>query len=419
MSQQNSAEWLQNIARAAGCTVDDLQARVNNALRENGQLRLEPAEPLRADPNMSWSLYKDSYCVRLRTRYPESDHPWLVGRTLDRFTLYCHLNGRRLSEITSLDIEHYVALRRKDAWRNKPIGNRTINNEINALNAVFAFAGPVCRGAGRRNLGLLTSPPFCELLPVDDPNPVVLTADQLARYIDATAYAVTPRLDGCTPQQFWLATLVLSGVTALRRKALLRVPRPDDYQLRELREIVVPPHINKTRRELRITLGRRDEVIELLASLPTRPGEPLLPWKDPEGRPMSLGHFNREMAEFQKRAGITAENRVKTKHLRSTAGTEVGDRLGDAIAKKKLGHSPGSNTFDRHYKGRRPRDVDRDASDLMADLLFRSMKGDLRALITPPTAQAEAESEAEASAIVASIIGTNAQNRPTDFLSGL
>lgn len=328
-----------------------------------------------ADPSMYWVVYKEIYCERLEVRYPGSEHPAQVRRVLDRFTRYQSLTARRLCDVVNLDVEAYVAKRRQDRWRGKPLCNRTLNNEIHILNAVFTFAGPRTTGHGRKYLGLIAAPPFVEALPEDALDPVVLTASQLERYLDATQHATTPALPGMTPPQFWLAVLVLTSITALRRKALLGIPRPDDYRLYELRELILPAHLSKVRREQRITLGRRDEVINILGSLPSKAGEPLLPWKDASGQPMTLGHFNNTMAAFQRAAGIADHERVKTKHLRSTAATEVGDLYGDAVAKKRLGHAPGSRTFDIHYKGRRPTDVDRDASDHLAELLLKTIQG--------------------------------------------
>lgn len=333
-----------------------------------------PLTQLVASPAMYWVTFKEIYCERLETRYPSSDHPPQVRRVLDRFTKYRGLVARQLDEITTLDLESYLAKRRADVWRGQPIGNRTLNNEINILNAAFAWAGPRGAGSARKNLGVLPEPPFCELLPTDDFDPRVCTEDQLSKFVAATRHARSPELPGFQPADFWVAVLVLDLLTALRRSALLRIPRPDDCVLHEKRELVLPPHLSKTRREQRITLGRRDEVLELFASLPSRPGEPLLPWKTASGRPLSVDHFSHTMAGFQKAAGIPAADRLKTKYLRSTAATELADQYGDAVAKKKLGHAPGSRTLDIHYKGRRITDRDRDGTDHLADLLFRCMR---------------------------------------------
>lgn len=323
---------------------------------------------------MFWVLYKEMYLERLQTRHPDSDHPAQARRVLDRFTSYCSLTGRKLHEITNLDLDAYIARRTKDLWRGAQIGNRTVNNEIALLNTVFGFAGPRApRGPGRKYLGLINEPPFAEALPELDNNPVVVTVPQLMAFIEATKFARVPCIEGCQPQNFWITALVLGLVSSLRRRAMLNIPRPDDYTLLELQQIVLPAKWSKTRREQRIALGNAD-VVEIVASMPTKPGEPLLPWKKASGQPMTPAYFNRILCEFQRAAGIPEEQRIKLKHLRSTAATETLEQFGDGVAKSKLGHSPNTNTLDRHYKGRRVSDVDRQASEHLAQLVLPLME---------------------------------------------
>ena len=325
---------------------------------------------------MYWVVYKEIYLERLEIRFPGSEHPLQTRRVLDRFTRYANLTGALLTDVSALHLESYLAKRRDDEWRNKPLCARTINNELNMLNACLAHAGPrEPRGPGRKYLGYLASPPFVELLREEIVDPVVLDESALRRFLDAARSARTPRLEGCDPERFWLAVLVLVGLTALRRKSLLRIPRPDEHTLRELREIVLPAKLSKVRREQRISLGRRDDVVDLFAGLPTKVGEPLLPWRTPAGQPMTLAHFNHAMKDLQRSAGIEAEECITTKEMRSTVATEVLDLFGDAVAKKRLGHAPGSTTIDRHYKGRRPTERDRDASDHLAGMIFRAAGG--------------------------------------------
>ena len=44
--------------------------------------------------------------------------------------------------------------------------------------------------------------------------------------------------------------------------------------------------------------------------------------------------------------------------------------FGDAVAKKKLGHSPTTNTLDVNYKSRAPREKDVEASDHLAEMIL-------------------------------------------------
>ncbi|MBA4032917.1 MAG: hypothetical protein C0478_18780 [Planctomyces sp.] len=326
-------------------------------------------------PHMMWIVMKEVYAERCDLRLSPA-FAANVKKVLDRFTKYCSLLSRKLGSITSIELETYIQKRARDTWRGKPITNCTINNEIAILNALFAYCGPrETRGHGRKNLGLLANPPFIDPLPVLDAAPVALDDDQLRAFIASTALARSPRLPGCEPQTFWIAALLLDSITALRRNALLNIPRPDDATLWELRELVLPAKLNKTRKELRISLGRNDEVLQLLASLPSQPGEPILPWKDRTGRRMSESHFNAVMQDFQREAGIKDGQRVLTKHLRSSAASEILDSsFGASVAKKKLGHSPTSNVIFTNYQARRITDNDRAATDVLAGRLLALLR---------------------------------------------
>ena len=99
-------------------------------------------------------------------------------------------------------------------------------------------------------------------------------------------------------------------VSSLRHGGLLRIPRPDDYTLLDLIQIVLPANLSKTRNIVRISLGTK-RVAEMLHSLPSKVGEPLLPWLDCKGRRMGLTHFTNTMANFQRAAGIADCDRVK------------------------------------------------------------------------------------------------------------
>ena len=331
------------------------------------------------EPPMKWAVYKEIY-VSLQRVTHKSGHPENVRRVLDRFTHYCNLIGADLEEISQHDFDMYVARRREDEWRGKPISNRTINNEIDILNAAFAKAGPkLATRSGRENYGYLeTTPPFKQPLEEDESEPVCVGGETIAAFMRAvTDHARVPNVDGCTPYNFWLCVLLLGGITGLRRGALLQIPRPDDVMLRDRRELVLPAHLNKARtgrrrkrKPLRFSLGRNDRVIELLVNLPSKPGEQLLPWRRNSGRPMTLGYFSNTMAEIQRAAGISDADRLKLKYLRSTAGTEIADVFGDAVAKKKLGHSPTTNTLDTNYKSRAPREKDIEASDHLANMIL-------------------------------------------------
>lgn len=319
---------------------------------------------------MKWLVFKELYLERLETRSPNSDHPKHARAVLDRFTRALRLYERNLDEIRDLDLEQYVRTRRQGEYRGKPLSTTTINNEIQILNTAFALAGPKeSRGKGRKNWELIARPPYAEPLEEFDRNPVVLSPEQIEAFVRATTFAKTPTFRGMEPRHFWLAVLVLDSITALRRGALLEVARPKDEDFLERRELRVPPEISKTKREQVIALGTNEKVFEILSTLPSRPGEPLLPWRRPDGTDMSLGHFNNEMRRFQLEAGIPDAERVKTKHFRSTSATELAEHFSDALAKKRLAHTPGSKTLDKHYKGRRTTSLDHDASDHLAEIV--------------------------------------------------
>lgn len=330
---------------------------------------------------MYWAVYKEMYLQLLETRCAgDSEHPANVRRVLDRFTRYLGLADRRLDEIRSLDLERYVSQRNQDTYRGKPIGRRTLRNEIRILNAAFAKAGPRdSRGKGRGNWCLIDDPPWIEEVSVDRRLPVVIEPDQFRAFLEAARHARSPRPEVCNPELFWTCALVLDAATRLRRKGLLRVPRPEDHRLLDRREIFLPAELNKTREDLVIALGsgaQGDRVVRLLSQLPTRPGEPFLPWKHPNGRPMTLGHFNNTMARIQRDAGIDERQRIRLKDVRSTAGTLLLRKFGEGVAKQALGHSPNTNTLRTNYNNPLPREEDRAASDLTAGLVMQFVEPD-------------------------------------------
>lgn len=326
---------------------------------------------------MFWVNYMAEYCERQESRYPDSAHPAQIRRVLERFTAYCTLRERQLGDIKNSDVDRYVAKRKSDKYRNKPLTNLTINKELGIINTCFAFAGPrESRGIGKKYRGYITEPPFGELLEVDELLPVSLSQAQISTYVEATKHAKTPCVDGCDPQKFWTTVLVLGVVSSLRRKALLRIPRPNDYTLLELRQIVLPAHLSKTRTEQRIPLP--PDVVEIVASLPSKEGEPLLPWRDRLGRQMSESWFSTYLAKFQRLAGIPETGRIKAKYLRSTAATELSDHFSDSVAKKRLGHSPTSNVINTNYKAKRVSSKDRRASRRLAKVVMPHVKIQLR-----------------------------------------
>jgi hypothetical protein len=226
-----------------------------------------------------WSVFKEIYILSLKSRSPGSEFPTNVRKVLDRFGEYLGLATRRLNTIDNLDLANYLARRRQDKWRSKPLADRTLNNELAILNACFAYAGPrMQRGPGRANLALIEHPPYIELLPDLETEPIAVEPERLRDLIEATRYAVTPKISSCRPQEFWIAALLLGLISSLRRRALLQIPRPSDYDLLERRVLSLPAALSKTRRYQVIPLGG-EEVVNLLARLPSKPGEPLLPWK--------------------------------------------------------------------------------------------------------------------------------------------
>lgn len=324
---------------------------------------------------MFWAVLKELHLQRLETYRPGSLFNANVRRVLDRFTTYRACADKSIDQITQLDLEQYLARRRQDRWRNEPLSAVTLNNEISILNSVFAYAGPKGhRKHERHRLGLLAMPPQLEMIEEDDLEPVELSADQITACLQATRLARTPRVPGCSPQTFWVCALFLGSLTLLRRAALLKVPRPEDHILIEQKRLFLPARLNKTRRDVWLSLGSRDDLVELFASLPSEVGEPLLPWRTATGRAMSLSHFNHSLKDFQVRAGIPKLKRVRTKDLRSTSATLIGDRFNDDVAKRKLAHSPNTNTYERNYKGRKPTPTEVAATDFMADLLLESLR---------------------------------------------
>lgn len=324
---------------------------------------------------MYWVIFKEEHLRRLETYKPGSDFNANVRRVLDRFTNYRSLVNKELEEITQNDLESYLARRRQDRWRNQPLSATTLNNEIAILNSAFAYAGP--RGHKKHErcrLGLLSSPPALCYIDEDDLAPVELTQSQITNCLHATRYATSPRVNGCSPQTFWVCALFLGSLTLLRRAALLQVPRPTDEMLVQEKRLFLPARLNKTRRDIWLSLGSTNELVDLFAALPSEVGQPLLPWRARNGRPMSLCHFNATLRGFQEKAGIPKPQRVRTKDLRSTSATIIGDNFNDDVAKRKLGHSANTHTYEKHYKGRKPTPTEVAATDFVADMLIESLR---------------------------------------------
>lgn len=328
--------------------------------------------PVTGRETMRWAVFKEVVIQRLYARNGEASvHSAQVSRVLDRFTRYRSLASADVSQVTNRDLDEYVVRRRSDTWRGKPLAVRTINNEIDILNAALAVAGPIERkGPGRRNLALVEMPPCFDRIDGDDPEPMFCGDDQIARFVSAAEYATTPMVKGCSPATFWKCALILDWLTLLRRSALLMVPRPVDYVLLELKQLRLPASLNKTRRNVTISLGSRPELIDLFAAMPSQPGEPLLPWKSRAGKPLSPAHFTNTMASIQRAAGISDTDRLRLKYLRSTASTLVGDESGTAVAKRKLKHSPTTTTFEKHYQVRHVPPEEVAATDSLADRMM-------------------------------------------------
>jgi hypothetical protein len=312
-----------------------------------------------------WLTYCEYYAGRCRSRFPGL-YAEQVQRVLIRFTSLRGLADKRLDQLTSRDLELYLQERQVATWRGRLLSPRTINNEVAILNTALAHAGPRGPGVARANLGYLAHPPYCEFLQELDLAPIAITPEQFAALLSATQHARLPEIDGCSPRAFWATALLLDRITLLRRGSLLRIPRPSDAVLRERRQLVLPAAINKTRRTETISLGSRDDVIELLISLPSREGEPLLPWRDRCGTPLSLATFSRHLREMQMTAGIES-GRVRLKDLRSTGATEVIETCGEEAARRKTKHSANTGTLRAHYVARRVTADEVRATDLLVD----------------------------------------------------
>lgn len=324
--------------------------------------------------SMLWITLRELFVQRLEAKRSSAMHVANVRAILDRFTKFRNLINARVDQITQQDIQQYVSMRSLASWSpprtgvpSRPLANRTINNEISILNSVFRYAGPRHPINGHRdNLGVLEWPPYFNYLDEPEPAPVHCTEDQLSAFVEATKHAVAPHESICKPQLFWLSVLVVDSITALRRAALLSVKRPSDEVLIKRRELHITAAESKNRRAQTIPLGGRDDVLSLLLELPSKPGEPLLPWKRKDGRPLSVNYFNREMKRFQKAAGMADGEALRTKHLRSTAATEILEQeFSEDTARKRLNHKS-ANVIQKNYNARRVTNADRNASDFLA-----------------------------------------------------
>lgn len=325
---------------------------------------------------MYWVVYQFQYLQLLQTYDKDPVYVSNARRVLERFTRYCNLVESRLCEIKDSHIQNYLARRKSETWRDKPLSNVTLNNEIGFINTCLAKAGKKePRGPGRSNFGYLEFPPYCEFLPVDETDPQVISEEQIHSFSEAAALARSPIIEGCSPAEFWRTALLLGLITGLRRRGLLLIQRPTDYELLEKRELYLPAKYHKTRNSLRIPLGST-AVVDILAKMPSKEGEPLLPWINGRtGKPLSRAHFSNTMTKIQREAGIPEDQRVKTKNLRSTAATMIAEKLNDDVARKRMGHSPNSKTLLTNYKAKRISAADIKASEMLGELVLPHVTG--------------------------------------------
>ena len=299
---------------------------------------------------MKWLAFMETYCDRLDMRYP-GEHARNVRRVLERFTHCRNLNERTVDEVNSLDLDQYVNKRRGDRWRGKELGNRTINNEVHILNAAFYKAGPAgFDSRSRRNYGFTEHPPAAEPLPELKTPPVELTPARIAAFVRSLPFAVCPQPN---PHQFWSALFQFEFAVPLRTRGVLNLPRPENDAFQR-GEFVLPALYNKEGTTLGDFAFRiPSKLIPVLFALPSAPGEPLFPFIKSNGKRYSVRYFSNVLSNFQQAAGLTIEDRITLKMIRSTVATRSADEFGDSVGRELLGHSPTTNTINTNYKRHR------------------------------------------------------------------
>lgn len=325
---------------------------------------------------MLWVNYCEAYMARLDARSKNAVWKETCRRTIRWFTVSRNLFDKRVHEVTQADFAAYISERR---LRGKRLSDGTftqlsvpsLNNDIGILNGLFAYAGPRLPVRGHReNLGLIQDVPYIEQFREPDPLPVCVTDDQLAAFVGAIPLAKTPHPLVCDPKLFWSCVLALDAVTALRRGALLGVKRPSDRDLLEQRVLPVEHGIMKNARAEKLSLGDDDRLAKMLYLLPSREGEPLLPWKRLDGRPLGLSHFNYVMKQIQLKAGVDPAACLRTKHLRSTAATKlIEEQFSTDVARKRLGHRS-EGVINKHYVARQTTKADRAASNCLSAMVM-------------------------------------------------
>jgi integrase len=309
-----------------------------------------------------WPAYREIYCDIVEARHP-GEYARQVRRVLNRFGRYRDLEEAELNTITSLDLDGYVTQRIAEKWRGSPLSPRTINNEIKVLITAFDRAGPpTADRRGRKNFGYMTRPPSCDFLPEKRTNPVELTREQQRRFVSVMSVAASPRPSVCDQKLFWKCVFLLVSVSPFRTTALLAIPRPAD--LLERLELLLPADLNKVDEDRTFAISQ--EIAERLDQLPSKPGEPLLPWHKPDGSAYSPSYFSAVVRLTQRRAGVSEDERVLVKNFRSTVGTQAAGRFGTAVAKQLLGHSAASNTINTNYIRRGTGAADRAAVEQLS-----------------------------------------------------
>lgn len=284
---------------------------------------------------MLWIAHKDAHLQRL-SLHGGRKNLTRATEVLGRFTRYC--DPVDAWDVDQKMLETYFSRRKQDISRKtkKPISPATLNAELRYLKPCLQALGKDRHAPDDWELPTLRR--FRELRRI----PRGVGANLLTQVLDSCRFARTPKLRGCSAEQWWQTFYVVGYVTGLRCEAMREVPRPHAEQL-AARELWLPAELDKADSDRVMYLT--DQAVQMIERLPGVAGERLFSW------PHSVRYFYRTLHAFQDAAGIPLASHVLPHDLRRTKATNmVAAGVSLPLVQREMGHSTPVLT-EKYYVG--------------------------------------------------------------------
>lgn len=285
---------------------------------------------------------------------PKDTSPRTLDAYADTMRFWARLTGDPpLGEVDDYTAAAFVeALKSQPGRKGESLAADTVRKHCRQAQRLLNLAGPRSaanrRALSRRGLfgldaedGLpieppLLAPPPAESIEVED----VFTLDEIRRWLDACGAAITPRVAGIPPGEWWRTLITYIYNTAVRIGTALAVTysmhRLDE---RDLLWVHVSGEAIKGRKAKRIYVnGPAAEAMRIVR----RPGRELVwPW------PHHRSHLDVCRRKLLAAAGIPPGRRFGFHALRKAACTEIAEH-NPLVAQKQAGHAGMAMTRD-HY----------------------------------------------------------------------